>query len=112
MRAGTAVPGTSNQEEEAGASVAENETQVAGLDVPRKAFYSERAKLLRVSPWNVASTTNRLSNELSTRKGVSARRFCFACVLREIASRNRVSGVLQGEKIAYLTCYTGAQFLW
>ena len=41
MRAGTAVPGTSNQEEEAGASVAENETQVAALDLLGKAFYPE-----------------------------------------------------------------------
>ena len=94
MRAGTAVPGTSNQEEEAGASVAENETQVAGLDVPRKAFYPERAKLLRVSPWNVASTTNRLSNELSTRKGVSARRTVFASRVCFAKSRHEIVSVV------------------
>lgn len=35
MRARTAVPGTSNQEEEAGASVAENETKVAALDAEK-----------------------------------------------------------------------------
>lgn len=65
MRAGTVVPGTSNQEEEADASVAENETQVARVRSGEK-----RSTLKRncVPVECCVSQCNRVLNKLSTSK--------------------------------------------